>query len=255
MPKYATVVCDSIGEQARLYFSKAIGKTADQSEASREITHYRPTTERLNIWIRRAEDLKKSGTNLVLIGHEQIDKIYATGGMIGEKGRPPQEPVGVRGMPDLPGQAFPEELLRKCDVILRMRILNGKPTWVAKEEPLSAGVPDAHWIAGARFNAGLIANGYLPPSYQLIKAEAEKLEIPNWLPPYIWMIYGKVKIGKTRVVAESFPKPMKYFDFDKGTSVLGPPETIKAMGIDVVQYRVEEKTDYDLFIKDFATCY
>lgn len=261
MSKYKTVVIDTIGEQARLYFSKAMNKHSDDTETIRGPQNYPGTTERLNIWIRRAEDLKKLGIQLVVIGHEQIDKIYAKGSMIPEKGQPPNEPIGVRGIPDLPGATFPEELLRKIDCIVRMRLVNGKPCWIAKEEPLGASISDAPWVAGCRFHAEhpAMKNGYLPCSWieieQLALAAMKSGAIDNWAPPYTWMIYGRVKIGKSRAVALTFPKPMKYFDFDHGLHVLGSPERIKEMGIDRVEYNVEESKDYDLFTKDFATCF
>ncbi len=255
MPRYKTVVIDSIGEQARLYFSKAIKKHSGDSDTLRNISHYQPTTERLNIWIRRVEELKRTGVECVLVGHEQIDKIYAKGGEIGSKGQQPQDPIGVRGIPDLPGSTFPEELLRKCDCIFRARLVNGKVRWVAKEEPLGASISDAPWVAGARFHAEMIMGGYLPPDYNEITRMAIEAKINNFQPPYIWMIYGRVKIGKTRMVCQTFPKPMKLFDFDHGSNVLGSAEDIKSMGIDVVQYSVEEQDDYDKFVADFASCF
>jgi hypothetical protein len=254
LPKYGTVVFDTIGEMARLYFSKAIGKKSSDMDKLRNVSHYQPTTERLNIFTRRLDNLKKLGTECVFIGHEQIDKIYAKGGEIAGRGQQPQEPIGVRGIPDLPGSTFPEELLRKCDVILRMRNVNGKPTWVCKEEPLGGSLEEA-WVAGARFDAGQIRNGYLPPSYTEIRKEAERLKIFNWQPPYIWMIYGRSKIGKTTVVLKSFPSPIKLYDFDKGSHVLGPPQMLIDQGIEVHSFDVENDADYNLFTVDFETCF
>lgn len=254
MPKYKTVVFDSIGEMARLYFSMAIGKASTDMDRLRNISHYQPTTERLNIFVRRLANLKKLGTECVFVGHEQIDKIYAKGGEVAGKGQQPQEPIGVRGIPDLPGSTFPEELLRKCDVILRMRNVNRQPSWVAKEEPLGGNL-DEPWVAGARFDAQQIRNGYLPASYEEIKKEAERLKIFNWLPPYIWIIYGRSKIGKTTTILKSFPKPIKLYDFDDGSHVLGPPEALTSMQIDVKKFDVEESKDYQNFLFDFETCF
>lgn len=260
--KYATVVMDTIGEQARLYFSKAIGKSPKDMEKLRNVSHYQPTTERLNIFTRRLKDLKTRGSHCVFIGHEQIDKIYAEGGQIGQKGQQPQEPIGVRGIPDLPGSTFPEELLRKCDCILRMRMVSGKPTWVAREEPLGASL-EKPWVAGCRFDAMALkfpndkgyGNGYLPPSYQLIEQACLEQKLFNWQPPYIWMIYGRSKIGKTTTVLNTFPKPMIVYDFDDGTSVLGNQQRLTDMGITVKSFNVEASADYDRFLQDFEQCF
>jgi hypothetical protein len=46
-PKYATVAIDSAGELARLYFSKDMGKTGDETEKIRAMNNYPGATERL----------------------------------------------------------------------------------------------------------------------------------------------------------------------------------------------------------------
>jgi hypothetical protein len=256
MPKYQTVFIDPVGELARLYFSKAIKKHAKDMEALREIYHYTPTTERLNIFLRRMQDLRATGTNIVFSGHEQVDKIYAKGGAIAAKGQPPPEPIAIRGMPDLPGSVAPEELMRKSDCVLRMRMVNGKPMWIAKPEPLGGSAMDSPWTAGCRFNAlALNSMGYLPASFEEIAKLASDKPDANFNPPYIWIIYGATKIGKTRLIAQTFPKPMKMYDLDQGSHVLGTPDKIADMGIDLVTYNTEECDDYDRFLADIASCF
>ncbi len=264
MPKYKTVVIDTLGEMVRLYFSKAIGKHAaidpkTEEKSMRNVSHFQPATERCNIWLRRAEDLKKQGTQLVILCHEQVDKIYAKGGEITPKGQQPQEPVSIQGIPDLPGSTFPHEVLRKCDAILRVRKVNGKLTWISFEEPLGPTVSDAPWVAGCRFYAEKLNNGFLPPSYieieKLALAATAAKTIDNWNPPYIWLIYGRPRTQKTLSAALTFPKPMIYFDFDHGLHVLGSEEKIKNLGIEHVEYQVEDVNSYDPWVSRFATCF
>jgi hypothetical protein len=256
MPPYATVFVDSVGELARLYFSFAIKKHSGDMDNLREVYHYTPTTERLNIFFRRLQDLRDAGVNVVLSGHEQVEKIYAKGGAIGQKGQPPPEPIAIKGMPDLPGNVAPEELLRKVDCVLRMRLVNSKPMWISKNEPLGGSAMDSPWIAGCRFNVGAMSPIlYLPASYEEIVELGKKHPDAKFRPPYIWLIYGPPKIGKTRLIADTFPKPMKLYDLDRGSHVLGTPEEIKEMGIDRVIFNTEEMDDYTKFVGDIATCF
>jgi hypothetical protein len=256
VPKFATVVIDSGGELSRLYFSKARGKHASDMENLRQLNDYTPTTERLNILFRRLQDLRDTGTEIVIICHEQVDKIFAKGGEIGAKNAPPPEPMAVRGMPDLPGKVAPEELMRKSDNLLRMRVVNSKLMWVTKQEPLGGSASDSPWIAGCRFDSLKLAPaGYLPASYIEIKNLASKCPEANFVPPYIWMIYGAPKIGKTRLVCNTFPKPLRLYDLDRGRKVLGSDEVIKAAGIIPVQFNSEECDDYTRFLADLATCF
>jgi hypothetical protein len=114
---------------------------------------------------------------------------------------------------------------------------------------------DCNWIAGCRWNGESLNGGYLPASYtdllQLVKDHPEA----GFRPPYIWMIYAPPKMGKTRLIASTFPKPMKLYDLDRGSSVLGTPEEIKAQGIDLRKFNSEEGSDYDLFTADIASCF
>lgn len=253
MPRLKTVVLDSVGEVARLFFSKSMNKHADDFETIRAVNHYPGATERLNILFRRLQDLRQAGVNVVIIGHEQIDKIYAKGGGIAAKGQQPSEPIGVRGIPDLPGSTAPKELLRKCDIIVRMRLLNGVPTWVAREEALGIG-GDSPWVTGARFNGLAIKGGYWPASYAELESLARTTPNVDFRPPYIWMIYGRVKVGKTRTIP-TFPKPLRLYDLDRGSSVLGDPEKLKAEGIEIVTFNPEETNDYSPFISSIASCF
>jgi hypothetical protein len=256
MPKYKTIVIDSVGEMARLYFSKTRGKKSTEMDNLRQINDYAPATERMNIMFRRLQDLRDKGVNIVFIGHEQIEKIYGKGGEIGGKGQAPPEPIAIKGMPDLPGKIAPEELMRKCDVILRNRLLNGQPIWVAKQESLGGSVAEAPWVAGCRFHTEALKPGsFLPPSYEEIVQLAAKVPDTNFAPPYIWMIYGAPKTKKTLLVCKTFPKPMRLFDLDRGRSVLGNDEKIKSMGIDPVSYNSEESSDYDRFVADITSCF
>lgn len=250
MPKYKTLFIDTVGEMARLYFSKGMGKHAGDFEKIRQVNDYAPATERLNIMFRSLQDLRDSGVEVVFSGNEQIEQIYAKGGAIAGKGQPTNEPITVKGLPDLPGKVAPEELLRKVDCILRMRILNGKLTWVAKPEPLGGSATDCSWVAGCRFNVG--DNAWLPANYTEFIAKCK--DIDNFAPPYIWLIYAPPKIGKTRLIATTFPKPMCMIDLDRGAKVLGSPEKIKSMGIDLTTLNSEECDDYDKFKAIIATC-
>jgi hypothetical protein len=256
MPKFATVVFDSVGELARLYFSKARGKHANEMDNLRQLNDYTPTTERLNILFRRLQDLRDLGVEIVFIGHEQVDKIFAKGGEIAGKNQAPPEPIAVRGMPDLPGKVAPEELMRKCDNLLRQRMLGGKPTWVTKQEPLGGNAMDSPWVAGCRFNVLAMAPaGYLPSSYIEILELSKKFPLANFVPSYIWMIYGAPKIGKTRLVCETFPKPLLLYDFDRGRKVLGSDAAMQERGITPRQFNSEESTDYDRFLADLGGCF
>lgn len=259
-PKYATVAFDSASDLCRLYFSQTMQKHSDKKgqEQIRSMEHYPGTTERLNMLSRRVKNLRDKGTEVVFLSHEQIEKIYA------KKGTLNSEPAAVKGLPDMPGNRTPEEICRAADSILRVRYLNGKPCWVAAREVIQG---DVYWETKSRFHAQVpaLANGLLPASYDelVLKINGGKLDI-NWKPPYIWILYGTFGIGKTRSL-ESFPSPIRLFDFDRGSNVLagerteenGMTKLVTKTGktFYISEYDVEECNDYAKFMSDLEVCF
>jgi hypothetical protein len=256
-PKYKTVAFDSVGELARLYFSKDMGKHADQEgmEKIRSMQNYPGTTERLNMLVRRCKNLRDQGTEVVFLAHEQIERIYAKGGMMAKKGEQPMEPIAIKGLPEMPGKQTPEEFARAADNVLRMRKLNGVPSWVAIREAIGGG--GDYWEVKTRFNGPAILNGFLPPDYnQLIKAAGTakvKLDLP-----YLWIIYGTFGIGKTRSLL-SFPRPLKLFDLDRGSTVIKHEvEALRAAGetFDIVDnIDCEESNHYERFVSELEATF
>ena len=246
MPKYKTIVVDSASEWARLTFSKDMGKTSSQLDQIRSVKNYPGATERINMVVRRMKNFRDNGTEIVITAHEQLEKVYAKGGMIAAKGQTPQEPIAVKGWPDLPGSRCPDEVARACDNVFRVRYVNNKPQWIAKPESVGGG--GDNWEVKDRFNAPVIKNGFLPPDYE----EVAKLALTNpgcvWDPPYIWLIYGAFGIGKTRSLL-SFPRPMYVFDIDRGCASLKERETLKyPERITIDPYDPEDTHEYDRFI-------
>lgn len=256
MPKYRTVAIDSVGELARLFFSKDMGKFPNDLEKIRAINNYAPVTERLNMLIRRFKNLRPQGTHVVFIAHEQIEKVYAKGGMIAQRGQAPQEPIAIKGMPDLPGSKTPEEFCRAADNVLHVRRVNNAPAWVAKREPIGGG--GDYWEVKTRFDpAKLSSTGFLPPSIVQIYELAKKANL-SLEEAYIWIIYGTYGITKTRSLLEC-PRPIKVYDLDQGTSVIKQEvETLRAAGETFEiknDINVEDSSHYEKFISDLETCF
>lgn len=249
MGKFRTIAIDSGSEWARLTFSYDMRKHSDGflmgKEQIRAVSNYPGATERINMVVRRFKDYRNRGINIVILAHEQLEKIYARGGMIAAKGQAPQEPIAVKGLPDFPGASCPQEVMRACDNAFRMRRVNGKEQWIARPEPVGGGGDD--WEVKDRFNARTISNGLLPASWE----ELEKLAIANpactWNPPYITLIYGTPGIGKTRALL-TFPRPLLIMDIDRGADVLKLKDTKYPEGIEVQEYNSEEMDDYPKFL-------
>lgn len=248
MPKFATIVIDSVHEWARLTFSKDMKKSAGDFESIRMVNNYPGATERINMVVRRFKDFQLKGIQVVMTAHEQIEKIYARGGMITARGQSPQEPIGVKGWPNLPGTTCPTEVMGACDNVFRVRRVNGKASWICVPEPLGGG--GDNWVAKDRFNApALNAAGVLPASYEEVSKLAGAHPACVWAPPYIWLLYGEPGVGKTRSLL-SFPRPMHIFDIDRGASVLRGKDGKLPDGITTAQYNSEECNDYPKFISD-----
>lgn len=252
MPKYRTIVAaDALSELARLTFSFDMKKHAtlvsDKRESIRGPGNYPGATERINMMVRRLKDFRDRGVEIVLTAHEQIEKIYARGGMITKKGETPQEPIAVKGWPDLPGKTCPDEVIRACDNVFRMRLMNDKHFWVAKLEPVGGG-GDFYEVKD-RFNACAIRNGYLPPSYSELATLASAEPQCFWKPPYIWLVYGPPGIGKTRSLL-TFPRPMIIFDIDRGTGSIEREVRDSGGEIVIKQYNSEEMDDYPRYLAD-----
>jgi hypothetical protein len=244
MPKYKTIVVDSASEWARLTFAKDMGKIAGNLDKIRAVNNYPGATERINMVVRRMKNFRDHGAEIVITAHEQLEKVYAKGGMIAAKGQTPQEPVAVKGWPDLPGTRCPDEVARACDNVFRVKRINRNPTWVAIPESVGGG--GDNWEVKDRFNAPAIKNGYLPPSYEEIAKLAKANPACEWFPPYIWLIYGSFGIGKTRSLL-TFPRPMYIFDIDRGCASLTENGKFPE-GITVDPYDSEVALEYDRLI-------
>lgn len=247
MPKYATVAIDSAGELARLYFSKDLGKSGSDTEKIRAMQNYPGATERMNMLVRSLKQKRDAGVEIVFTAHEDIEKVYAKGGAMGSKSAPPQDPIAVKGWPDIPGKRAPDEFCRACDNVLRVRRVNSIPVWIARREPIGPGAE--FWEVKDRFNGPALVNGtgILPANYGAVKQEALKLNPEWWQAPYIWMIYGPFGIGKTRSLL-TFPKPILLFDLDHGTKSLTATEIRDNQVTIISDIDVEDSADYTKFI-------
>lgn len=253
MPKYRTIVFDSLSELARLFFSKDLKKGPEDFDTIRAVNNYVPTTERLNMLVRRCKNLKKQGTEVVFIAHEQLEKIYAKGGMIAPKGQQPTEPIAIKGFPDMPGKQTPEEFCRAADNIFRARTVNTVRSWIAKREPIGGG--GDYWEVKDRFNAPAIQSGILPASYTELEKLAKANPQCNWEPPYIWIIYGTFGQGKTRSLL-TFPRPMKIFDLDHGTGSISKEAKAADSGIEIFdKIDVEDSEHYPDFISELEATF
>lgn len=255
MAKYKTVAFDSVGELARLYFSKDMQKTSSDMEKIRAVNNYPGVTERLNMLVRRCKNLRDQGTEVVFLAHEQLEKIYARGGMIAAKGQQPSEPIAIKGLPEMPGKQTPEEFARASDNVFRVRSVSGNLAWIARREPIGGG--GDFWEAKARFNADAIQSGFLPASYTELVEKAKQFNVQLDL-PYIWLIYGTFGLKKTRSLL-TFPRPIKVFDLDRGATVIKHEvDEIRKRGetFDIVDdIDVEETSHYAKFISELEATF
>ncbi|HET9409794.1 MAG TPA: hypothetical protein VFO39_21335 [Candidatus Sulfotelmatobacter sp.] len=178
-----------------------------------------------------------------------MEKLYLKGSGIATKGQPAQEPYALKGWADIPGKRAPDEFGRAVDNLFHVRRVNGKPYWVACRESIG---PGCEWDVKDRFNALVLNNGYLPNSYAELAKLASTNSLCNWRPPYLWLLYGALGIGKTRSL-QTFPGPIRLFDFDRGSSVLTNAEK-EACQMEVIEYDPEESDDYSRFLHDLEAC-
>jgi hypothetical protein len=244
MPKFATVAIDSVGELARLFFSKDMGKGANDREKIRAMQNYPGATERLNMLCRSLKQKRDKGVEIVFTAHEDIEKVYARGGAMAGKGQAPPDPVAVKGWPDVPGKRAPDEFCRACDNVLRVRRVNNSPAWIAARE--SIGVGADYWEVKDRFNGPAVRAGLLPANYEELKKSICAVNPGWWRAPYLWMLYGPYGIGKTRSLL-SFPKPIFVIDLDKGTKSITEEEAKSAQMTIDQSIDVEESAHYDRF--------
>jgi hypothetical protein len=251
------MVIDSAHEWSRLAFSfdmkkhATIASNGSLTEQIRAMNNYPGCTERMNMVCRRFKDYRdKGGIEVVMLVHEQVEKIYARGGVMTTKGKTPAEPIAVMGWPNIPGSTAPTEMMGVCDNVFRVRLVNGTPSWICKPEPLGDGTAGDNWVAKDRFGGTLVNSaGILPANYSELRSLVEKNPQLVWGAPWIWMLYGVPGVGKTRSML-SFPRPMHIFDIDHGSKVLKGKDGQFPEGITVTQYNSEESDDYTPFITD-----
>lgn len=247
MTPKGTIAFDSGGEMARLCFSWDMKKHAGQYESIRAINNYPGTSERMNMLTRRLKDFRRAGWEVVLIFHEDIDKIYTRGSPVAKAGQN-TEPTAVKGRIDAPGNRTPEEIMRVADNIFRVRVVNNKSMWVAKPEPIGPGAPEC-WQVKDRFNARAKLGDYLEPSYKWLADQCAVKKVVEWDPPYIWIIYGAIGLGKTGSL-ETFPLPLHFFDLDEGGKRIKMYTDAHADQVKIYTYNVEEMDEYNNFISD-----
>jgi hypothetical protein len=240
MPKYGTIAIDSAGELARLFFSRDMGKSGITLDKIRALNNYPGTTERLNMLVRQLKQRRDSGVEVVFTAHEDIEKVYVKGGFADK-----QDPIAVKGWPDLPGKRTPDEFCRAADNVLHVRRVNNIPTWVARREPIGSGAE--YWEVKDRFNGPSINSGLLPASYSELAGLVQKANPELWRPPYIWVLYGAFGIGKTRSLL-TFPRPVLLFDLDKGSKSLTKTEVSTSQMTVVDDIDVENSDDYNKFV-------
>lgn len=247
-----TIVVDSLGELARLTFSKDMKKDDDDIETLRGMNNYPGMAERINILMRKFKEFRAQGWNVVITAHEGVDKIYAKGGMMGKKGDPPPEPMAIKGRPGMPGNSGPDEVMKAADNIFRTKVMGNEIVWCARPESMGPGA--GNWEVKDRFNATAVKNGYLPNSYaaieQLMLADPTLKRI--WNPPYIWIIYGAPGTKKTRSIL-TFPKPIKLFDIDGSARALSAELADPTNQIELKEYNSETHTEYDRFLVDIIS--
>lgn len=244
-----TIAFDSGGEMARLMFSWDMKKKAGQYESIRAINNYPGTSERMNMLVRRLKDFRRAGWEVVLIFHEDIDKIYTRGSPVASAAKGQNnEPTAVKGRIDAPGNRTPEEIMRVADNIFRVRMVGNEAMWVAKPEPIGPGAPEC-WQVKDRFNARAKLGDYLKPSYKWIADECTKKGVKEWDPPYIWIVYGAIGLGKTGSL-ETFPLPLHFFDLDEGGKRIKLYTDAHSAQVKIYTYNVEEMEDYGKFIID-----
>jgi len=275
--KYNTLALDSGGEIARLLFSWELKKKSSEMEKIRQPNNYPGMTERLDIIVRALRNLRDLGMNVVITGHEDIQAIYAKGGMIAAKNEPAPEPIAVRGWLDIPGRTSPQELERVIDQLFHVRTVNGKVQWIARKESIGPGAGD--WDVKDRFDACSHDTGILPPSYKEIKQIFSKH--PNWQDSFIWAIYGPPGIGKTRQIL-TFPPPIKILDVDKGHASIRDylklnggsvracipgskdnytmvekesfPIPVQGKQVDIITFDSEDYSSYMPFLQEISEC-
>lgn len=247
-PKYRTVAIDAGNELARLMFAHHLNKHASDTEKMVEFYDYRPIMQKMAMITRRMKDFKARGIEVVVITNEIIQKVYPKG-KFKQGGGPPPDPISVSGVPDFPGEKGPGDVAKVFDNVFRMTVHGGKEVWVCKRHSIGPGC--GNWEVGER--AGLITlnQGILPPSYEAISKVAEK-QLPAWNPPYLWLIYGIYKIGKTRSLL-SFPRPLLVLDVDRGADSIEGERRADPEGITIKSFNSEEMDDWGRFVATFES--
>jgi hypothetical protein len=250
VPRFKTLAIDSGSELARLAFAWDMKKHAGDYETIRAVNNYPGSSERMNMIARRCKDIVDSGVEVVIICHEGIDKVYAKGGGLVRKKGEEDVPAAIKGRIDIPGQAAPEEIMRAAGNVFRVRMVNGKPAWIANPEAIP-GSDGAMWQVKDKFFAQKISGGLLPASYKDIAQKAIELKL-NWKPPYFWIIYGAVGFHKTRSLL-TFPRPIKILDVDRGTEVIENELDLSDSPTSdmLIRFNAEECDDYPRFMLAF----
>lgn len=160
---YSSIAIDPLQEFSVTTQSFSKGEGNEQNPM--ELKLWAGAQERAAIAIRVLRGIRKEGMFYYITGGENIDKDYAVDprSKIGAGGAsgPPEQPYLIKGSIDVPGKLV-GVVTHACDIMLRARIVNSKPTFVALQESLPGG---AWWECKDRFGR---LPAFNPPNFKLI---------------------------------------------------------------------------------------
>ena len=145
---YNTVAIDSIKEysEGSKTFSRGVG---NEHKLMNDVPFsWVGAQERSQQIMRKLRDLRANGVFVVLLSQQDVVKEYVFSPMSKDKKR--EEPYSVQGTVNAPGQ-LANAVTHIVDVLMHARVLNAKPCWVAKPEPLPGG--SAWWDGKDRYGA------------------------------------------------------------------------------------------------------
>lgn len=161
--RYSTVAVDPLIEFSQI--------TQTKSKTISKVSPYEPmhvrlwqgAQERAAILLRALREYRDKGVFIYLTSSEFVDKDYGDKDPREQTAAQKEEPYAIKGAVNVPGQLV-GKVNHMIDILIHVRMMNGNPTWVLKEEAARSGT--FNWEAKDR--TGRVAEEYLKPNVMSI---------------------------------------------------------------------------------------
>lgn len=161
--RYNTVCIDPLIEFSQITQTKSKTVSKVGPLQPMHVRLWQGAQERAAILLRVLREYRDKGVFIYLTSSELVDKDYGDKDPREQTTQQQEEPYAIKGTLNVPGQLV-SKVNHMIDLLVHVRMINGAPTWVLKEETARSGT--FNWDAKDR--TGRVEEEYLAPNVRKV---------------------------------------------------------------------------------------